>query len=517
MPEPIRILHLEDDDAAAALVRLELRRNGFAFAVKFVKTAEDYIDALDTHKPDLILSDYHVPEFDGPAALAFRNEKCPETPFIFVTGTLGEEDAVETLKQGATDYVLKDRMHRLAPAIARAIEERKNLESRRQLERQFLAAQKMDALGRLAGGVAHDFNNLLMAIMSFSDLALLELPNNHPIRPHLDDIQTVAERAAALNRQLLAFSKRQIAEPRVLDLNRQIRELEKMLRRVIGEHIELRCRLAEPLGPVFLDPGQLEQVIVNLVVNAGDAMPTGGRLTIETANVELDGEYQQDHPYSVTGSHVRLSVSDTGMGMTREIQARIFEPFFTTKEKGRGTGLGLSTCYGIVKQNNGSIEVYSEPGSGTTFKIYFPRTEGAAEEAAKPAKSETVLRGTETILVAEDEPFVRASITGILRSLGYRVFEAMNGEEALLEARKRLEAGEEIDLLLTDVIMPQMGGRELSERLSAVSPGARVVFMSGYTEGAIDDRGLLAKNVNFLQKPVRMETLAKKIREALDT
>jgi PAS domain S-box-containing protein len=388
-----------------------------------------------------------------------------------------------------------------------------DMTERRRLEEQLLQSQKMEAVGRLAGGIAHDFNNLLTAVAGYSELLLSQLPEGDPRRESAEEIRQAGSRAAALTQQLLAFSRRQVLEPRVLDLNAVIGGMERMLRRVIGEDVELTTALDPELWRARADPGQIEQAILNLVVNARDAMPRGGRLTLETANVELDekfaGHYASVHP----GPHVMLAVSDTGVGMDAELQARLFEPFFTTKEHGKGTGLGLSTTYGIVKQSGGSIWVYSEPGHGTTFKIYLPRCEEPLEERQPPPPVRAAEPGTESVLLVEDEPEVRRLVEKLLRLKGYRVLSAASPAEAIAIS-KRHEAP--IELMLTDVIMPGMNGRELARVLAASRPRMKVLYMSGYTDAAMNQQGILPPGTAFLSKPFTPEALARKVREVLD-
>jgi two-component system cell cycle sensor histidine kinase/response regulator CckA len=383
-----------------------------------------------------------------------------------------------------------------------------------QLEEHYRQAQKMEAVGQLAGGIAHDFNNLLTVINGYSELLLLRyLKADHPSRKYLEEIKRAGERAATLTGQLLAFSRKQILQLQIVDLNTVVAEMDKMFRRLISEDIDLDTRLAPDLAPIKADRGQVEQVLLNLVVNARDAMPQGGKLTFETANVRLDQDYADEHAEVTPGEYVLLAVSDTGIGMTEEIKARIFEPFFTTKEEGKGTGLGLATCFGIIKQSKGHIGVYSEPGLGTTFKIYLPCATETTEPIAAREESETLPRGTETILLVEDGEAVRVLAAQLLREQGYTVLEAGNGEEALRLTEAQIEP--EIHLLLTDVVMPQMGGKELADRLQAERPNLKVLFTSGYTDDAIVHHGVLEPGIAFLEKPFTASTLLRKVRQTL--
>ena len=374
-----------------------------------------------------------------------------------------------------------------------------NVTERMKLEEQLRQSQKMEAVGMLAGGVAHDFNNLLTVINGYGEMLLSRIGEKSPMRKDVEEIRRAGDRAALLTRQLLAFSRRQVMQPKTIDLNELVANVENMLRRLIGEDVELRSILSTGLGRVKADPGQIEQVLLNLAVNSRDAMPGGGMLTIETANASLANE-----------PHVLLAVSDTGVGMNKETQARLFEPFFTTKEKGKGTGLGLSTVYGIVKQSQGCINVYSEVGKGTAFKIYLPRVNGEVESLS-PVPSEAP-RGSETVLVVEDEDSVRDLIGMVLSEKGYRVLLAGGGSEGL---RMSGEHKEQIHLLITDVVMPGMGGRELATRLEAARPGMKALFMSGYTENSISHHGVLDAGLEFLQKPFTSDELVRKVREAI--
>ncbi len=398
-------------------------------------------------------------------------------------------------------------------SIVRDLTARKRMEQEMaSLQAQLQQAQKMEAIGRLAGGIAHDFNNLLSVIKGTCQLSVLDLREGDPLYANLKEIERATDRAADLTRQLLAFSRKQMMEMRVLDLNEVIKGLEKMLHRLIGEDIELVTYLAEGLGWVKVDPGQMEQAIINIVVNARDAMPQGGKLTVETVNVELDEEYARRHIAVKPGSYVMMAISDTGVGMTKEVKERLFEPFFTTKEMGKGTGLGLSTVYGIVKQSGGNIWVYSEPGQGATFKIYLPRVDEPMDELKEEIIKE-IPHGSETLLIVEDEEGVRKLAVRILKRQGYQVLEAEDGGKAFMLCEKYKEP---VHLILTDVVMPGMSGRQLAERLKEIHPEAKVLYMSGYTDNAIAHHGILEEGIEFIQKPFTLESLARKVRRVLD-
>jgi PAS domain S-box-containing protein len=635
----LRVLLVEDNPADAELILRELKRAGFDVSADTVQTAEEFAERLRSKIYDIIVADYNLPNWTGIDALEHLRRQGKDIPFILVTGSLGDEAAVEIIKKGASDYVLKDRLARLHVAVPRALDEKtfreerlqaaekirlseeeyrdlfenandliytqdlegnltsmnragerilgymreellgknfieilapdkveefrqivfrkiageevasyesqvrtkdgrtvtlevnhrlirdpdgiavefqgiaRDITEREQLRLQFNQAQKMEAIGRLAGGVAHDFNNQLGVIIGYSDQLLDRYGTSDPLRKSVETIKEAAQRSVSLTRQLLAFSRRQIMEPQALNLSASISQVSKMLKPLIGEDVELVTNLSSTLGNVRADPTQIDQVIMNLAVNARDAMPQGGRLTLETANVELDKPYSTTHVTVQPGPYVRLSVSDTGSGMDKETQGHIFEPFFTTKERGKGTGLGLAMVYGIVKQSKGFIWVYSEPGQGTTFKIYFPRVEAAIQEDdAAEESSVSSLKGAETVLVVEDEPSLRRLTCELLQGSGYTVLAAGNGVEAIELSNRH---GGPIHLLLTDAVMPGMSGRALAERLVIQRPDISVLYVSGYTDDTVFRNGLLERDMAFLQKPFTRDAFLRKVRAVL--
>ena len=646
MTDPLRVLIVEDSPDDAELVLRELRRRHDPVHFQRVEDAPAMREALRAGAWDVIISDWRMPTFSAPAALGVLKEMGLDLPFIIASGSIGEAIAVEAMRAGAHDYVLKDKLARLPAAVEREMrlrEERelnrrremehrklerryermietategifladaqnrftfasrrleemlgyepgeligqpisvmlddadrpradrdmearrrgiggvgefrlkrkdgghvwtlrssnaimddqghydglfgmlvditdrkKTEDSLRQTEEQLRQAQKMEAVGSLAGGVAHDFNNLLSVILSYSTMLAEDMTTGDPRRADLLEIEAAGKRAVELTRQLLAFSRKQVLQPRVLNLNDLVTGVERMLGRLIGADIQLTV-LADPdLKRVRVDPSQIEQVIMNLAVNARDAMPQGGKLTIETANVELDETYATTHVGIKPGPHVMLAVTDSGTGMDKATLARMFEPFFTTKGVGKGTGLGLATVFGIVRQSEGSIWVYSELGKGTTFKVYLPRAGSFDSDAPTPAAAHGApAGGTETILLVEDEDAVRVLARTILRRLGYHVLDAQSGGDALLICEQHTAT---IDLLLTDVVMGRMSGRQLSERLRPLRPDMKVLFMSGYTDDAIVHHGVLDSSVAFLQKPFTPATLGRRVREVLD-
>ncbi len=641
--KPLRVLFVEDSDTDTELICAELKRGGYDVTHARVDTEAALLEALAASQWDLIISDFSMPRFDGLTAYELFSRQGYDIPFIFVSGAMGEERAVQAMKAGARDYILKGQLGRLNAAVqrelleaerrrhAREAEAAKDKEQRRlavalqatgagvfefgvlsegeayfndryaeifgvqrdelppsenirawffgrihpddqqraidaredfvqgrtrdfaaefrirhkdgswrsvschaaaaargpdgvvtelvgilldrteekHLEEQFRQAQKMEAIGRLAGGIAHDFNNLLTVISNFGEFVLERLKPGSGPYGDMQEVLKAARRAEKLTEQLLAYSRRRPVTPSVLNVNESVSEVDKMLRRLIGDEIEFRTDLAPNLWNVKIDAGGLEQVLVNLAVNARDAMPDGGRLAIETSNVEVGDEYVTAKGRDVpAGRYVAISVSDTGIGMDEETRARLFEPFFTTKEPGKGTGLGLATCYGIIKQAGGFIWVYSEPGHGTTFRVLLPREAAEPEPEREPTQSEK-LRGNETLLVVEDEESVRSLVVRLLSMLGYTILEAADAAEALRIARS---ATTPIHAVVTDIVMPDMNGPQLVERLSELHPKMKPVFMSGYTRGAIE----VDDTIVLVQKPFSPKELARKVREALD-
>jgi signal transduction histidine kinase len=426
---------------------------------------------------------------------------------------IAERERAEAELRQARD-ALEERVRERTAGLAAANQAlRAEMDERERLEAQLIQAQKMESIGRLAGGVAHDFNNLLTAIAGYTDLVMQELPVDHNARADLHEIQKATARATGLTQQLLTFARKQILNPRVINLAELVRDVHKLLRRLIGEDIEILVVPTPNLGSVRADIGQIEQLLINLAVNARDAMPDGGQLTIQVDNVVLDAHDVQED--LTPGQYVRLAVSDTGTGMDAHTQQHLFEPFFTTKEPGRGTGLGLATCYGIVKQHAGYIDCMSAPGMGTIFTIYLPRVDAKPDLPSVRDELQELPGGTERVLLVEDEVAVRSLIARVLRELGYFLVEAANGEEALQLAQTHAHGS--FDLLLTDVVMPRMSGEALAERLKAVTPAIKILFISGYTDSATFTQGRLQAEMAVLTKPFVPATLARKVREVLET
>ena len=632
---PLRVLIVEDSEDDAVLLVRELERGGYEVACERVETAAEMVEALAAREWDAVLSDFSMPSFSAPAALAILHASGRDLPFIIVSGTIGEDVAVAAMKAGAHDYLTKRSLARLVAAVERERREAaerkarhaaeaslraseahlraildsaldailtfdpagriesanpaaervfgwtaaeivgrsfhdlvvpsqgdgdgeatprvvgalrhpgaRELVGRRQsgqpfpmdvavsamlgserrlgiaivrdvTERKDLEAQvrqmlRTETMGRLAGGIAHDFNNLLAVILSYANIALRDLPQGTRLRADLEEIVQAGQRAAGLTRQLLTFSRRQVLTPRVLGVNELIADMNRMLLRLIGENVALEVVAAGDLGTVRADRGQLEQVLMNLVVNARDAMPEGGAVTIATANALVGEERARLHGVA-PGAYVEILVTDTGVGIAPDVLPHLFEPFFTSKEAGKGTGLGLATTNGIVKQSGGFLEVESDVGRGARFAVYLPRL----DEPAEPALAEelTMPRGRETVLVVEDEPSLREVATRGLRDLGYQVLEAADGYDALRVADR---FGGPIHLLLTDVVMPGLGGRKLADRMRVVRPETRVLYTSGYTDGAFLAQNAIERPNGFLQKPFTVAALARKVRESLD-
>ena len=512
MNTPLNLLIVEDSPNDAELLLCELRRAGFEPQWQRVETEPDYLAALKK-SPDLILSDYAMPQFNGLRALELLQAAALPIPFILVSGTVGEETAVEAIQKGAADYLLKDRLIRLAPAVRRALREVAERAEHQRVETQLIAAQKTELIGQLAGGVAHDFNNILAVIMGNLDLIATELSADNPLQQYAEEIRHASERAVGLTRQLLVFSRRQTVQLVVLNLNDVVQDLQKMLRRLIDEHIDFKVVPGEPIGNIKADAGYVGQLLMNLVVNARDAMPRGGKLIIATGNATLDENYARQHPSVRPGHYAMLSVTDTGIGMTEEVKAHIFEAFFTTKPSGKGTGLGLATCQTIVQQSGGHIDVTSELGKGSTFRIYFPRVDQPAAEAAA-IPSGTVRRGTETLLLVEDERAVRHMARRVLAAQGYEVLTAVNGQDGLHVARQH--KGSPIRLVIADIVMPLMDGKVMAEWLKTAYPDLKILFTSGYLDHTIEQEGVAEPGLSFLAKPYTPATLARKVRDMLD-
>jgi signal transduction histidine kinase len=509
--KPLRVLFVEDsEDDAALQVRL-LRQAGYEVAYTRVQSAEELKTALQ--KPwDIVISDYSMPHFSGTEALKVVRDKGVDVPFIFVSGTIGEDAAVAALKVGAHDYLMKSNLGRLIPSVQRELRESEDRKQRKRLQEQVHQLQRFEAIGRLAGGVAHDFNNVIGAIMGWAEIGANAAHPGSELQDKFLKIRSQADRASGLTRQLLAFARRQTLQPCNTNLNELAKESISLLRNVIGERIEIQLQLADDLNVVWADPGQIEQVLMNLSLNARDAMPDGGRLLVETRNVLVGEDYQRLHPYALPGSYVLLRVLDTGTGMDAETLAHIFEPFFTTKEMGQGTGLGLATVYGIVKQHKGFIDVDSTPGEGTAFRVYLPLGNGPAEASDKPAVF-TMRGGSECILLAEDNDDLRDAAQEILHSLGYRVITAKDGAEALrvFEQEKHI-----IDLVFLDVVMPKLNGPDAYLQMATLKPSLPVLFTTGYASEVSLVPIRTHEPATVLQKPYGSQYLAQKLREKLD-
>ena len=510
----MHVLLIEDNEDDACLIREMLLENqGGDIQLEWVDSLSKGLTQLALAKKALVLLDLSLPDSHGLETLETIQRCAQDVPIVVLTGLDNERMANHALRRGAQDYLVKGRMdsYLLVRAVRYAVERKQAERNLRESEAKLRQSQKMEGIGQLAGGIAHDFNNLLTVINGYSDMLLGEVGFDQPfVRNGLDQIKESGYRAASLTRQLLAFTRQQVSEPKVLDLNESVSHMAMLLRRLIGEDIALVLCPHPALGRVKIDPGHVEQIIMNLAINARDAMPGGGQLTIETKNLELDPNDAHQASSIEPGAYVMLNVSDTGSGMDADTQTRIFEPFFTTKGS-KGTGLGLATVYGIVKQNGGSIDVSSKLGKGTTFNIYLPRTEEAAERLESLSAPNAALGGSETILLVEDEEMVRALAQTILERNGYTVLATKHVNDAMTLAQQRTG---DIHLLLTDTIMPGMNGPELAQQILAVRPAIKVLYMSGYTDKAFTTFTWEPGSA-FLQKPFTPQTLGHKVREIL--
>ncbi len=512
MAIPLRTLIVEDSEDDAALVVRELKRGGFDVDHIRVDTSEALSTALAESQWDIVISDYSMPGFSGAEALKILRAMDTETPFVFVSGTLGEETAVDALKSGAQDYVIKGKLARLVPAIQRELRDADGRRERKRLEIQIHQLRRFEAIGRLAGGIAHDFNNVIGAIMGWAELGQQEKFDEIRTRERFRKILRQAERAGGLTRQLLAFARRQVLQPHNLDLNILVRETVNLLGRVLGEQVQIELDLAPNLAPAWADTTQMEQVVMNLCINSRDAMPGGGQITIRTEQVEIHSGNEALRPYFRPGTYVLLSITDTGTGMDKATLEHIFEPFFTTKEVGRGTGLGLATVYGVVKQHNGFIEVDSKPGVGTNFKIFLPVGSGAAINTEQKTE-ERLEGGSETILVSEDHDGLRETAKETLEALGYRVLLSANGKEALELFRDNLAS---VDLVVLDVVMPELSGPVAFEMMTEMKPGLRAIFTTGYSREADSLRATVRGGISVIQKPYSSKILGHRVRALLD-
>src|SRR5690349_3120436 len=513
MAQPLHALIVEDSEEDCALLLRVLHQGGYHVSHKRVDTAETLRKTLDERQWDCVISDFSMPGFSGVSALKIVRDKDPDVPFIFVSGTIGEDVAVDAMRGGAQDYVLKGNLSRLLPAIHRELADAKMRREHRRSEQKLRQLEKFEAIGQLAGGIAHDFNNVIGAIMGWAELGEEEVAAGSRAHSFFTQIREQSERAGRLTQQLLAYARRQVLTPCNINLNDIVGEATTLLQPLIGAQVEVKTILGSDLRTTRADPAQVEQVLLNLCLNARDAMPKGGRLLIETRNAGLDEEYCRRAGSFTPGHYVSLSVSDQGVGMDAATLGKIFEPFFTTKEQGKGTGLGLATVFGIVKQHFGHIDVYSEVGRGSTFHVYLPAIEASAE--ARPDNQEAPIRGgTETILLAEDHEGLRQMSHQVLTALGYSIVLARDGREAI----EKFEADPgQISLLVLDVVMPRLSGPSALERIRGINPSIPVIFTSGYSEESEMLSSLVTNgDALLLQKPYPPKELARKIRDLLD-
>ena len=511
MGNSIRMLIVEDSEDDAALLLLLLRQAGHAITSERVDSASGLANALNKNW-DIIISDHSMPQFTGTEALKMVRASDPDVPFIFVSGTMGEDAATEAMRVGAQDYVMKTNLKRLVPAIQRELRDAGERKERKRLEGRVQQLQKYEAIGRLVGGIAHDFNNMIGAILGWAEMGAGETGPETRSHDRFQRIRGQSLRAGKLTAQLLAFAGGQILQPQKVNLNTLVQEEMSLLSRIIGADIEVQILVAPDLKVTLADPSQVEQILMNLCLNARDAMVGGGQLIIETQNVELSEEFCHLHAFDRPGSYVLLSVSDTGMGMDAATIEHIFEPFFTTKEMGKGTGLGLATVYGIVKQHGGFIYASSEPGKGASFRVYLPAAKGDHEPRVTEREDQP-LRGTETILLAEDHDGLRETAQEMLQALGYRVLAAPDGRIALELFKAN---SKQIDLIVMDVVMPSMNGPVAYLEMSALRPGVRVIFTTGYTPKARALVSMIEEGAVILQKPYSLTSLSQMVRGALE-
>jgi signal transduction histidine kinase len=512
MPTRLRLLLVEDSEDDAALVVRHLRKGGYDVTAKRVDSAEGVRSAVEGNEWDLVICDFSMPHFSGMDALKLMRGRGMETPFIFVSGTIGEDTAVSALKMGAQDYLMKDNLSRLLPAIQRELREVEEKKEKTLLKEEVDKLQKFEAIGRLAGGIAHDFNNVLGVIIGWAQIGREESPPGSKAEQRFLTIEEQGLRAAGLTKQLLAFARRQVLERRNLSLNELIAGTNALIGTILSEQIALNLSLADDLSVAYADPTQIEQVLLNLCINARDAMPRGGMLTITTANMEISEDIISDHAAAKPGPFVVCTVADTGTGMDTATMAKIFEPFFTTKEVGRGTGLGLSTVYGIIKQHNGFITVDSVVGQGTAFRVYLPAGAGK-HEAVVPAINKERGRGNEVILVAEDHEGLRELAYEALKSDGYELLLAANGEEAVRLFQQR---SAEISVVILDVVMPGLCGPEAYVEMCRSNPDLPVIFTTGHSMEVADLQERIERGARFLQKPYVPQALGQTVREVLD-
>ena len=512
----VKILLIDDDEDDYFITSeylLDIERQ--SYDLEWVDNYKDGYERIAQRQHHIYLIDYRLGAENGLDLLRQTVEANHPAPIILLTGQGDRDVDMEAMRAGAADYLVKSQLtpQLLERAIRYALERKREQVERINLENQLRQSQKMDAIGQMAGGIAHDFNNILTAIVSYAGISKYLVTEEHPVYERLEGIEDAVKRAANLTRQLLAFASRQTTTSQAVDLNQLTINISRLLRRLISANIELVTDLANDLAIIQADASQLEQVLVNLVVNARDAMPDGGTLTIRTSNITLDEKDIKRYLGIVSGDYILLSITDTGIGMSDDLVSHIFEPFFTTKEKGRGTGLGLATCYGIVKRSKGTILVDSVVGEGTCFNIYLPCTMENDDERPLPIQKEQLFTGAETILFAEDEESVRLLVTDILRQQGYTVLHAKNGEEAL----SMVEGIEtEIDLLLSDVVMPRMGGVELAQTIQSLNPACKILFISGYSEDAHAIQRIINTKSQFVKKPFSPGLLTEKVREVLE-